>query len=735
MRTIQLRITGMTCAACSARIEKSLSRMDGVARAAVSLATTKAIVDIESGGQSSAQSVIARIEKLGYGARIDAVDETAPFQREKAELRKRFFLSLLLSIPLFWGMMAHFAEPMSLYVPHAITLPFVQLVVGTVLQFYVGFPFYYGAYQALKQRTANMDTLVAISTSAAYLYSHYLVFRDDGSHEHHFLYFDTIAMVLTAILLGKWLEAIAKGKALRSLSALKELQTDNARVVLPDGSTAWVPAARLKKGDRLSVADSEWIATDGIVLEGLAEIDEALLTGEYRTIFKRAGDRVHAGTRLAVGRLIVEASSDIASTRLSRIVATVEEAQSTKPAVQRAVDRIAFVFVPVMLGIAVITFIAWFYAPSSDPDDAFRNAMAVLLVACPCALGLATPVSLLIGSSLSARAGILVKEGRFMESLPLMNTFLFDKTGTLTEGKPALVGSRFVDGQRHKGLRLAASLEQYSEHPLAKAVASEAKARSLLLSEAIDFREYPGQGVTGMVDGKRMRIGNEKWLTAHGIAISDLFERQTDIQGASILHVALEERWIGALFFQDRTKQDAKSTIRQLERTGEIWMLTGDGEQAAKKAAAEVGIERVRAGMLPEQKLQMVRELQAAGRKVVMVGDGINDTAALAASDIGFAMAGGNEAAMQAGDIVLVGSRLSAVADAIAISRRTMRNIRQNLSFALVYNAIMIPLAAFGLLDPRAACVFMAFSSVLVVGNALRLKRPDTRIEKKKLTT
>jgi P-type Cu+ transporter len=502
---------------------------------------------------------------------------------------------------------------------------------------------------------------------------------------------------------------------LRSLSSLYKLRSESAVVIRKKGVKERVPTEQLKIGDLISVASGEGIPTDGIVIDGVADMEESLLTGESQLVIKRTGDRVFAGTNVVSGQLVVQADSRPSDTLLSRMISFVEEAQRSKPRIQRRVDLIAAFFVPIIIVLALVTYFVW--VKLSNSTEAFEAAMAVLLVACPCALGLATPVSILIGSSIAARSGLIFKAGSMFETLSRTNVFVFDKTGTLTEGKPRVAEIRSERLSELKILKLAASLEQHSNHPFARAIVKEAQAKGLVLSPVMELKEYPGNGIVGVVDDCRLIIGHSHWLDELGYNVTE--EELKD----SKLHIVLENRLSGSITFRDPLREEAQATLSSLEKEAQLWLATGDGESAAKSVAAQTGIANVKFRMLPEEKFELVRQLQKQGKSVAMVGDGVNDIAALSVANIGIAMAGSNDAALQAGDVVIVGGRLTGVRDAFEIANRTMRNIRQNLGIALLYNAVMIPLAALGMLDPRTACISMASSSILVVGNALRLQR------------
>ncbi len=719
MSEYHLRITGMTCSACSARIEKALKRMEGVQDAAVSLATSTAIVRADE-GTVGLEPLVGAIHRLGYGAERKGPSDEQPFMEEARVWRGRFLVSAILSLPLLYAMLAHFAEPLREATPAFVFHPPYQAAVATLLVVFAGYPFFAGAVRSLAR--PNMDVLIALGIGFAYGYSLFQLFRGSyahaSSHASGHLHFDSIAMVATAVTFGKWMEALAKGQAIRSLTALRELSAEEAVVLRGGRGEQRIPAAFVRPGDRVKIAAGERIPADGIVEAGGGEVDESLLTGESVAPARRAGDRVYAGTTLIGGALAIKVTAKGTETRLSKLIAMAEQAQATKPRIQRQADLVGAWFVPALIALAGLTFSFWWATASADA--AIGRAMAVLLVACPCALGLATPISVVVGSGLAARQGIVFKDGRALETLSRVDLFIFDKTGTLTRGRPALTDIVARGMPASRLLRIAADLERRSEHPLGRAVVREANARRLLASEATDVREYPGEGISGSTSEGRVAIGSAAWLESGGIRVPAAYAAG---QAGTALHAAVDDRWVGVLTFRDRARDDAASTVRGLSRLADVVMATGDKEDAAEQIARETGIARVRARQLPESKLETVREHQRNGAVVAMVGDGANDAAAMAAADVGIMMAGGNDAAMQAGDVVLIGGKLSGVAEARRIAAATMRNIKQNLGIAVAYNAVMVPLAMAGLLDPRAACAGMASSSLLVVGNALRLRR------------
>ncbi len=724
MDTLRLQVTGMTCAACSARIEKGLGRMSGVRSASVNMATAQAFVQYDS--QVTGEADIRRkIEQLGYGAAEQVDSPQKAHESEVRALRGKLAVSVVVSVPLFWAMLAHLAFlPSQIWIPAIFFNPYLQLGLATVLQFYVGYSFYRGAYQALKQRSANMDALVVLSTSVAYFYSHYKLLSFPGTVSHDQLYFDAIAMIMTVVLLGKLLEAKAKGRALKDLNELYGLQIRFVRVMREQGEE-WIPAGELRRGEQAVVLAGEWISADGRIVSGAAEVDESLLTGESVPVLRQKGDYAYSGTRCLNGSLRISAECDAGETRLSRMIAMVEEAQSLKPTIARKVDRAAAVFVPAMALCAAATYLGWtLLTDGASADMALRYALSVLLIACPCALGLAAPVSILIATALAAKRGILFKHGSAMETLAKADRILFDKTGTLTEGKPRLIGVQSAGHPNAYLLKMAAAIERHSAHPLAQAIVREAERLRVLIPETTDVREVPGGGMQGMAENRQIRVGHPRWVLGGDVVLAETaMKHETAGPGETVLYVTVDGRLEGALTFADTLREEASAIARELERTASLGIVTGDQPEPANEIARQAGIRDVHAACTPDRKAAIVEEARRSGRVVVFVGDGSNDAAALATADVGVAMGGGAGAAMQTGDVVLTRDRLSGLADAVVISRATLRNIRQNIGFAVAYNTAAVPLAALGFLDPRIACTGMAASSLLVVANALRLRR------------
>jgi len=725
-----LRITGMTCAACANRIEKGLGRMPGVASATVNLAMETARVEYAPGDVDVA-ALQAKVEKLGYGALPAEAAEDAERERRERELRRqrgKLALSAALSLPLLWAMAGHFGLTAWLYVPSLFLNPWFQLALATPVQFVVGRSFYVGAFKALRNGSANMDVLVALGTSAAYFYSLYFTLAgSSGAAAHHGppLYYETSAVLITLVVFGKLLEARAKGRTSAAIRSLMGLQAKTALVVRGDAELV-VPVDQVEVGDLVVVRPGEKIPVDGVVVEGASAVDESMLTGESMPVDKRAGDSVVGATINKHGTLQFRATRVGKDTALAHIVRVVENAQSSKAPIQRVADRISGVFVPIVVGLAALAFAGWYvwFAPG-ELAPALDAAIAVLVIACPCALGLATPTSIMAGSGRAAELGVLFKGGEHLEDAHRCDTIVLDKTGTITKGKPELTDVR-SELDRDVFLKLVGGAESRSEHPLAEAIVAGAKAAGLTLPAPSAFEAVPGAGVAAIVDGRSVLVGTRRLMEARGVDARRAYEAMARLEeeGKTAMLVAVDGRYAGLVAAADTVKPTSKAAVARLRAMGlTVVMLTGDNARTAKRIAAEVGLDQVLAEVPPEGKAAEVRRLQAQGRKVGMVGDGINDAPALAVADIGMAVGTGADVAIETAGVALMRGELTAVADAIELSRRTMGNIRQNLFWALAYNAFGIPIAAAGLLAPWVAGAAMALSSVSVVLNALRLQR------------
>lgn len=725
-----LQITGMTCAACAARIEKGLNRLPGVEQANVNLALETAQVRYEP-GMVSIEQIINKVSQLGYGAVLK------PSEKESGELRAReirkqrnkLIVSAVLAFPLLWAMAGHFSFTSWIWTPELFMNPWFQLALATPVQFIIGWGFYVGAFKALRSRSANMDVLVALGTSAAYFYSLYLSLDSLSMPHGHTpqLYYETSSILITLILLGKWFEALAKGRSSQAIKTLMGLQAKTA-LVLKDGVETVVSIEGVVPGDVLIVKPGEKIPVDGVVIGGVSSVDESMLTGESIPVEKKEGDTVIGATVNKHGVLRVQAAKVGSETALAQIIRVVEEAQGSKAPIQRVADVISGIFVPIVVGIAVVTFLVWFFfvAPGSFAE-ALEKAIAVLVIACPCALGLATPTSIMAGSGRAAEYGILFKGGEHLEAAQGLQAIVLDKTGTITRGQPELREVVPAEGWDEAALlRLVGAAERGSEHPLADALVAGARARALELPEATAFEAVPGHGITAVVEDRRVLAGTRRLMAREGVdvAAAEAGMAALEAAGQTVLLVAVDGVYAGMVAVSDTVKETSKAAVARLKEMGlHVVMITGDNVRTAQAIAAEVGIDEVLAEVLPEGKAAEVKKLQARGLKTAMVGDGINDAPALAVADVGIAIGTGTDVAMEAADVTLMRGDLEGVPDAIAMSKRTMGNIKQNLFWALAYNSIGIPVAAAGFLAPWLAGAAMALSSVSVVLNALRLQR------------
>ncbi|WP_348624152.1 heavy metal translocating P-type ATPase [Paenibacillus peoriae] len=734
-----LNVTGMTCAACATRIEKGLNRMPGVTGATVNLAMETAHVEYAA-GSIAVGDLVSKIEQLGYGAIPQSAEDNIADVRSKDIHRKKWkwIVSAVLSFPLLWAMVAHFSFTSWIYVPELFLNPWFQLVLTTPIQFVIGWQFYVGAYKALRNGSSNMDVLVALGTSAAYFYSLYLTLRPSDVMEGMAgmpvmtmpeLYYETSAVLITLILVGKWFEAVAKGRSSEAIKSLMSLQATTARVVR-DGQELDIPIEQVRVKDIFIVRPGEKIPVDGVVVDGRSAVDESMLSGESLPVEKEAGSAVTGATLNKNGVLRIQAERVGGDTALSRIIKVVEDAQNSKAPIQRIADQISGIFVPIVVAIAVLAFIVWFFLVTpTDFAGSLEKMIAVLVIACPCALGLATPTSIMAGSGRAAEYGILFKGGEHLEMTRSVNAVVLDKTGTVTNGKPELtdvmVGASGL--AENDLLRLLGAAEKSSEHPLAEAIVKGIADRGIELVGPTDFENIPGYGVKAHVEDKQVLAGTRRLMSREGIVIDDSAEQymnELENAGKTAMLVAVDGSYAGLVAVADTIKETSREAVARLRAMNiEVIMITGDNERTARAVAAEAGIERVLAEVLPEGKAEEVKRLQEQGMIVAMVGDGINDAPALATANIGMAMGTGTDVAMEAADITLMRGNLNSIPDAIEMSRRTMTNIRQNLFWALGYNVIGIPIAALGFLAPWLAGAAMAFSSVSVVLNALRLQR------------
>ena len=724
----EFTVTGMTCAACSARIEKVLNKKQGIAAANVNLALENATVEYNPLEVTTAD-IIQTVEKLGYGAHVKEDDQQGADHREQAieKQQRKFIVSAILSLPLLWTMVGHFSFTSFLYVPEFLMNPWVQFLLATPVQFIIGRHFYVSAYKALRNKSANMDVLVVMGTSAAYFYSIYQAIISTGHGHHADLYFETSAVLITLILLGKLFEAKAKGRSSEAIKKLMGLQAKNATVIR-DGQEISVPLEQVVIGDAVLVKPGEKIPVDGEVIEGNTVVDESMLTGESMPVDKKVGDLVYGSTINKNGFIRMHATKVGRDTALARIIKVVEDAQGSKAPIQRLADKISGIFVPIVIGIAIVAFIIWFaFITPGDFTSSLEVLIAVLVIACPCALGLATPTSIMAGSGRAAELGVLFKGGEHLESTHHIDTVVLDKTGTVTNGKPVLTDVIVVEGiDEHRFLSLVGSAEKQSEHPLAEAIVQGAEKRGISMTGAEEFEAVPGYGIKAGIEGNEVLVGTRKLMAKYQVDIASILPQmeQLETEGKTVMAASINGHYAGLIAVADTIKETSKQAIRRLQEMNiDVIMLTGDNERTAQAIASQVGIRHFIAEVLPEEKSAEVKKLQAAGKKVAMVGDGINDAPALAVADIGMAIGTGTDIAMEAADITLIRGDLNGIADAILMSRKTMQNIKQNLFWAFAYNALGIPIAAAGFLAPWVAGAAMAFSSVSVVLNALRLQR------------
>jgi Cu+-exporting ATPase len=718
--TIELALEGMTCAACAARIEKGLNKLPGV-EAAVNFASEKAQVRYAN---ISVDELISRVEKIGYKASVSTRETREEEKAKKLALyaadKRQFIIAALLTLPLIAQMGWMFSGPLESLGHHHAELPrWLQFALATPVQLWIGWRFYVGAWHALRGGGGNMDVLVAVGTGAAWLFSSVVLIL--GLDEH--VYFEASATVITLVLLGKLLETRAKVRTGAAIEALIRLQPQTA-TLLKDGEYRQVPVDSLLPGDVFVVRGGESIPVDGLVLEGESSVNESMLTGESLPISKGSGERVLAATVNGNGQLICRATGVGSHTLLAGIIRLVEAAQGSKAPVQRLADQVAAVFVPVVGAIAVLTLIGnWWYLGAFTP--ALINAVAVLVIACPCALGLSTPTAIMVGTGNGAQHGILIRNAAALELAEKLDVLAVDKTGTLTEGRPRVTDVLPVPGvSEAELLTLAASLEQGATHPLAQAVVSAAQAQDLSLQQPSAVEVLVGKGLQGRVGEQQVLLGSPASLAALGHTLDEEQLAPLQSAGKTVVGLLADGRLLGLLAIADPIRASTPQAVARLQEMGvEVLMLTGDNQRTAAAIAVLVGIHRFEAEVLPQRKAAAIAELKQGGRHVGMVGDGINDAPALAAADVSFAMGAGSDVALEAADITLMRDDLNGIAAAISLSRATLRKIRQNLFFAFFYNVLGIPLAALGMLNPVIAGAAMAASSVSVVSNSLLLKR------------
>lgn len=712
IQNLTLQIGGMTCVRCSGAVEHALRSLDGVEKAEVSYAVGRAEITYDD-----AKVDRKRLEKAVKSAGYKVVeDKNAARRRELRELRILFIVSAIFSVPFLVLMVLMFAAPDAAVTHWMHNAGWVQLALATPVQFVVGWRFYKGAVLSLLNRSPSMDVLVALGTSAAYGYSLYNVIVGSGHY-----YFESAAIIITLVLLGKMLETGARGKTSAAIEMLMNLQPKTA-TVLREGTEMVIPAAEIVQGDTILVHPGESLSVDGEVVAGRSAVDESMLTGESMPVDKQLGDKVFGGTVNGTGSLTVRADGIGKDTVLSGIIRLVEEAQSSKAPIQKLADKVSAIFVPAVIGAALLTFVLTlvFMQGADTMTEAISRAVAVLVIACPCSLGLATPTALMVGTGRAATMGVLIKSADALETACRIDRVLLDKTGTVTMGRPAVTNFLPVGMQREEALRLAAAVEQLSEHPVARAVT---ESYDQPLPSAENFVSLTGRGVSAEVEGKTVLLGSRRLMEEQQIPFAD--DRQSwEDEGKTVLYMAVDGQPAAVLAVADPVRDTSAKALRELHELGiRTVMVTGDNRRTAEAVGRAVGIDEVVAEVLPDGKVELVEKYKQDGKIVAMAGDGINDAPALAAADVGFAMGTGTDIAMESGDVVLVGGGLTALVTAVKISRATMRKIRQNLFWAFFYNCIGIPVAAFGLLSPVIAGAAMAFSSVSVVTNSILLKR------------
>lgn len=730
--TNYLAIKGMHCAACAVRIERAVAKIDGVTDVNINLTTEKGRITFQE-DRTGIIEVINKINKIGFEANEIKVESTSIDRKKQKEIRVlqwEFFFSAVLTFPLAWAMLAHFEWATQIHVPKLFINPWFQLGITIPIQFIIGFQFYERAWKAIRSGSANMDVLVVLSTSAAFFYSHYLTITSyiKGSSAHSvWLFYETSAFIITFVLLGKLLEAKTKLKTTEAIKKLYQLQTKTA-TLFTNGKESKLPVDQLSIGNVILIKPGEKVPIDGQVIKGHSLVDESLLTGESIPIEKEMGNFVYAGTINQNGILTIMVTKRNSETTLSQIIRIVEEAQSSKAPIQNIADKITGVFVPIVIMIAIVTFIAWYFVfLPGDFYEALEKVITVLIIACPCALGLATPTSVMVGSGRAAQLGILFKEGKFLELLCKSNVVIFDKTGTLTKGEAIVTNINVEHFSENAFLEIVGAVESASNHPLAKAIVKHVKGKIRSLPNATEVQNMAGFGVGASVNGNDVVIASPRYFIKnnHVLPLKAMnLVNQYELEGKTVMAAIINSRFAGIIAVSDEIKPSSKKAISRLQQAGiDVLMLTGDNQNSARTVAKKIGIHNFRAEVTPQEKAEIIRSLQKKGVRVAMVGDGINDAPALAAADVGIAIGTGSDIAIESGNITVITGDLMRVVDAIAISKKTMINIKQNFLWAFFYNIFMIPFAMLGFMAPWLAGAAMALSSVSVVLNALRLKR------------
>ena len=722
MKEETYQISGMHCAACATRIERVLNREDAINEATVNLVMEKATVKYDP-KKINREVIFQKVSQIGFEAR-EIQDNITSEQRNQKELEKqrfKFMISAVLALPLLYTMFAHFSFLSFIPVPQLLMNPWFQLIFATPIQFILGAQFYIGAWQALKNRSANMDVLVAMGTSAAYFYSIYLMTIHNGHEGHVPLYFETSAVLITLILLGKYFEKRAKGHASDAIKKLAALQVKDA-IVERNGNQIELPIEQVHVGDIICVKSGTYIPLDAEMIEGYTTVNESMITGESMPIEKQKGDALIGSTLNETNFIKARVTHVGEELVLNQIIKVVEEAQTKKPHIQRLADKISNIFVPTVVLIALFAFLLWFLViVPFDFTRALEIFIAVIVIACPCALGLATPTSIMVGSGRAAEVGILFKSAESLELTRQIDTIVFDKTGTLTSGTPQVI--EVIEFEKIPQIAsYIKSLEVQSEHPLSKALTSYFKDAMTIGVENYDT--HIGNGISGIIQQNQVKIGSIEYLSSTSQITREMRAQQNQLEalGATVIGVEVNQALVMMVALRDDPKNQVRETIQQLRKKYDVILLSGDSEITVKAIAAEVGISHYYSGVKPGQKAKIIQDIQQQGKKVMMVGDGINDAPSLTQSDIGIAMGSGTDIAIESADVALVHNHISQIPEVLKMSELTIRNIKQNLFFAFCYNIVGIPIAALGFLAPWIAGTAMAFSSVSVVLNALRLK-------------